>query len=268
MPNDNPGFERSITETYHRHLVPLIFDDYARDLAGRMHVPEGGRVLEIACGTGALTRHLRTRLPAGASLVATDLSPAMLDAARENLGDPQDITFRVADGTALPFADGSFDTVVCQFGVMFYPDKGAGYREALRVLKPGGTFLFNVWDSHAANRFAGRVHETVVAMFPDDPPAFLAAPFSYHDIGAISNTLEQAGFSSIRVDVLPRESRAASARDVAVAMVEGSPLASQFDSASARRAALDEVAAALRATFGDGPVSAPMQSIAFAASRT
>ena len=267
MPNDTPAFDRSIADAYHRRLVPLIFDDYARDLARRIDVPEGGRVLEIACGTGALTRHLRTCLPAGTSLVSTDLNPGMLEAARANLGDPDDIEFRAVDGTALPFESGSFDAVVCQFGVMFYPDKGAGYREAVRVLKPGGTFLFNVWDSHETNRFAGRVHETVVAMFPENPPAFLHAPFSYHDIGEISDTLREAGFSEVRATVLPGESRADSARDVAIALVEGSPLASQFEDATARKEALETVHAALRETFGSGPVSAPMQSIAFAAAR-
>ncbi len=260
-------FAGSIAENYHRYLVPLIFEEYARDLALRTRVPRHGAVLEIACGTGVLTRHLRDTLPETARLVATDVNPAMVDAARTNVESHRTIEYRPADGTALPFADGSFDVVFCQFGVMFYPDKGLGYREAARVLKPGGTFVFNVWDSLERNPLCGIVHDTVVRTFPEDPPNFLALPFGYHDIDEIRSELQSAGFSDVTLSVLPRESRAPSARDVATALLAGSPLATQLAELGRDRQAFEAVEAALVENYGSDDVAAPMQSIAIVARR-
>ena len=265
MSESSALFGGSIAENYHRYLVPLIFDHYARDLVGRTKIPADGAVLEIACGTGALTRHLHDAMPETARLVATDVNPDMVDAARTNVGEAEPVEFQSADGTALPFDDDSFDTVVCQFGVMFYPDIGAGYREAARVLKPGGSFAFNTWDTHAHNELCGFVHKQVVRMFPEDPPGFLALPFAYNDISAIKAELQGAGFSDVHLSVLRRESRASSARDVAMGFVAGSPLAAQLAEKGVERETLETVESALVDAYGDGPVSAPMQSIAIVA---
>jgi len=258
-------FAGSIARNYHKYLVPLIFDDYARDLVGRTRIPADGAVLEIACGTGALTRHLHEKMNNGSRLVATDVSPDMVDAARSNLGEPAPVEFRPADGTALPFDDGSFDAVVCQFGVMFYPDRILGYREAARVLKPGGSFSFNTWDSHAHNALCGFVHRKVVEMFPDDPPAFLEIPFAYNDLSVIKAELQEAGFADVHFSVLRRESRAPSAREVALGFVAGSPLAAQLAEMGVEKETLEAVEAALIDEYGDGPVAGPMQSIAVVA---
>jgi ubiquinone/menaquinone biosynthesis C-methylase UbiE len=265
MSEANALFGGSIAENYHRYLVPLIFEDYARDLARRTRIPADGAVLEIACGTGALTRHLQDAMPETARLVATDVNPDMVDAAKANLGGPEPVAFQPADGTALPFEDDSFDAVVCQFGVMFYPDTGLGYREAARVLKAGGSFAFNTWDTHAHNELCGFVHEQVVRMFPEDPPAFLATPFAYNDISAIKAELQDAGFSDVHLSVLRRESRAPSARAVALGFVAGSPLAAQLAERGVERETLEAVESALVDVYGDGPVAAPMQSIAIVA---
>lgn len=258
-------FSGSIAENYHRYLAPLIFDDYAQDLASRVDISTARDVLEIACGTGVLTHHLRKKLAPGARLTATDINPAMVAAARENVDANGTIRYRDADGTQLPFESDSFDVVACQFGVMFYPDKGAGFREAARVLRPGGSFVFNVWDTLSRNRFAETVHYKVVEMFPDEPPAFLAAPFGYNDLVDIKNTLHLSGFKNIALSILPRESKAPSARDVALAFVQGSPLAGELDSLGVADSAFAEVEGALIDAFGAGEVRAPMQSIAITA---
>ena len=163
-------------------------------------------MLETACGTGAVTRHLRARLPQDVRLTITDLAPAMVERAREVVGEPAGIEYRQADATALPFADGAFDAVICQFGVMFFADKAQGMREAARVLKPGGRFVFNVWDRLERNVLSQAVHEAVAQVFPHDPPRFLEVPFSWHDLSRIVRDLQAAGFGRIDVTVQPRAS--------------------------------------------------------------
>ena len=145
-------FAGSIPEIYDRFLVPLIFEPYAVDLAGRVAALAPNDVLETAAGTGVLTRALSQQLPASTHIVATDLNQPMLDQAakRQQAGT---VEWKQADALALPFADRSFDVVACQFGVMFFPDKVKGYKEARRVLRPDGRFLFNVWDRISENEF-------------------------------------------------------------------------------------------------------------------
>jgi SAM-dependent methyltransferase len=262
-----PNFGGSIPENYERYLVPLLFADYAADLASRLEVPASGAVLETACGTGAVTRHLRARLPEGVRLTITDLAPAMIERAREVVGERAGIEYRQADATALPFADRAFDAVICQFGVMFFADQAQGMREAARVLKPGGRFVLNVWDRLERNVLSQAVHEAVAQVFPHNPPRFLEVPFSWHDLSRIVRDLQAAGFGRIDVSVQPRASTAPDARHVALGLVAGSPLANQViergwpgleDAAAA-------VAASLSRRFGSGPISAPMQAFQIAA---
>lgn len=261
-------FAGSIAHNYHRYFVPLIFDDYARDLAGGLKMALGApRVLELACGTGALTRHLRRTMAGKGTLVATDLSPDMVETARANLNGEGAHDYRTADGTDLPFEDDSFDLVFCQFGVMFYADKSRGYAEAARVLRPGGAFRFNVWDSLRHNRLCGLAHETMVAMFPDDPPTFMETPFGYADIDTIVSDLQRAGFRRVDVAVRPRESRAPSAAEVVRGVILGSPLGSQLSGMGVLEEACDGFERALTAEFGTGEIRAPMQAIEFSARR-
>src|SRR5438105_936996 len=166
-------FAGSIPEIYDRYLGPALFDPYAEDLARRLADLSSGALLETAAGTGRVTRALARVLPDAGSIVATDLNQAMLDFAAAQPGAAR-ISWQQADAAALPFEDARFDAVVCQFGVMFFPDKPGGYREAARVLKPGGRFLFNIWDRIEANIFAQVTTEALIAIFPDDPPLFLA----------------------------------------------------------------------------------------------
>src|SRR6266404_4632332 len=130
-------FAGSIPKLYESYLVPLIFEPYAADIAGRLASRSPGRVLEIAAGTGVVTRALVSTLPDRTAIVATDLNQTMLDQAAVT-GTRRPVEWRQADAMQLPFTDGAFDAVVCQFGVMFFPDKPKAFAEARRVLKPGG----------------------------------------------------------------------------------------------------------------------------------
>jgi ubiquinone/menaquinone biosynthesis C-methylase UbiE len=256
-------FTGSIPEHYDRHLGPVIFDPYAEDLVRRVPLRDGIEVLETACGTGRVTRRLLERLPRRGRLVATDLNEAMLEYAQRKLpGDPR-IEWRAADATALPFADASFDAVVCQFGVMFYPDKDAGAREARRVLRPGGTYLLNVWDDFAHNAFGRVAHQTIAGFFPTDPPAFYLTPFGYSDPAAIRDSLERAGFREVAIEHVDREAKSVSARELAIGAVRGNPVSTMIEERGT--VSLDQVIEAVSQAFaregGEAPFRSPIRAL-------
>ncbi len=255
-------FAGSIPEIYDRYLVPLIFEAYAADLAGRVAREAPQRVLETAAGSGVVTRALAPQLDAAATYTVTDLNQPMLDRARATLAEDGRIAWQQADALALPFEDASFDVVCCQFGVMFFPDRVAGYREALRVLRPGGCFLFNSWDSIEHNVFARIVTAAAGEVFPDDPPLFLArTPHGYHDVERIRADLAAAGFSEVEIETRTEVSRAPAARDPAVAYCQGTPLRNEIEQRDAARleAVTERAAAAIAAVHGAGPVSGKIQ---------
>src|SRR5271169_5492662 len=180
-PDTDKGFSGSIPKLYEAYLVPLIFEPYAADMASRVAARSPTRVLEIAAGTGVVTRQMASALPASAAIVATDLNQPMLDLA-STVTIERPVEWRQADALQLPFEDGTFDAVVCQFGVMFFPDKRKAFSEARRVLRPGGAFIFNVWDRIEENEFAHTVTTALESVFPGDPPRFMArTPHGYND---------------------------------------------------------------------------------------
>lgn len=261
-------FAGSIPSLYENYLGPLIFKPYADDVADRLSGLRSGVVLETAAGTGIVTRELVRSLPTGVSVVATDLNQPMLDHAAERIS-PSRVTWRKADAQALPFPDGTFDAVICQFGVMFFPDKQKAYREARRVLKPDGRFIFNVWDKLEHNEFADLVTTAVSEVFPRDPPLFLArTPHGYHDKEAITTTLRGSGFETITSETLTRRSLAPSCRDPAIGFCQGTPLRSEIEARGANRLAeATEAAANLISTrFGSGPVDGMIQAHVITAS--
>ncbi|MBS0388950.1 MAG: methyltransferase domain-containing protein [Proteobacteria bacterium] len=258
-------FRGNIAAIYERLLVPLLFEPYAADLASRATRFAPRRLLETAAGTGAVTARLAAALDAGARITATDLNEPMLEVARAQHADPR-ISWRQADAQALPFSDAGFDAVVCQFGAMFFPDKLRAYREARRVLAPGGHFHFNVWNDIADNEFAQEVTAALAPLFPSAPPRFLArTPHGYHDAAAIRTTLAAAGFAQCTVDVVEHISRAASARDVAVAYCQGTPVRNEIEQQDGARLEEATQAAehALRSRFGSGTIEGRISALVF-----
>jgi len=256
-------FAGSIPENYDRYMVPLIFEAYAADMARRAAALSPSAVLETAAGSGVVTRALAERLPPGVSYVATDLNQPMVDYAASRQPRDGRIEWRQADALALPFADAAFDLVCCQFGAMFFPDRIAGYREARRVLKPGGHFLFNVWDRIEENVFANDVTNALAEVFPKDPPRFLArTPHGYHDTALIRRELGAAGFSTVAIETRAEQSRAASPRIPAVAYCQGTVLRNEIEAREAGKlqSATDYVASALAKRHGHSEVAGKIQA--------
>ncbi len=228
-PKGDNRFAGAVPKLYERYLVPLIFRPYAADLVSRLPGGALSRVLEIAAGTGVLTRELARVLPENVEIVATDLNEAMIEHA-ESLGTARAVEWRQADAAALPFPDESFDAVLCQFGVMFFPDKAKAFAEARRVLRPGGVFLFSTWDRIAENEFVDTVTTSLEALFPDDPPRFHARiPHGYHDRAAIERDVLAAGFNPPEITTVKKESHGRSAREVGIAYCQGTPLRTEIE---------------------------------------
>jgi SAM-dependent methyltransferase len=263
MSNSDRLFAGSIPKLYDEYLVPLIFEPYAADLLNRLRMRVNGRILEIAAGTGVLTRALASGLAESVSIVATDLNQSMLDRASA-IGTRRPVEWLQADAMELPFPNGAFDAVVCQFGVMFFPDKSKAFSEARRVLKPGGRFLFNVWDRIAENEFADTVTAALESMFPMDPPRFLArTPHGYHDRAAIERDLANGGFRKLaQIATVAARSRAQSPRVPAIAYCQATPLRTEIESRDASRLgeATDVAARAIADRFGSQAVDGKIQA--------
>jgi len=259
MTTGDKEFTGSIPEFYDTYLVPLIFDRYADDLAERAAALSPSAVLETAAGSGVVPRALAPRLGPEARYVVTDLNQPMLDHAASKQGTDDRLDWHQADALDLPFDDGTFDAVLCQFGVMFFPDQIQGYSEARRVLRPGGHYIFNVWDQISQNEFADIVTNTAAEIFADDPPSFLPrTPHGYHDVSAIKADLNAAGFSEISVETIEEVSRAPSSRHPAVAYCQGTPLRNEIEARDAAmlNSVTDAAAQAIAARYGEGQVAA------------
>ena len=261
-------YSGSIPALYDRHRGPVFFEPFARDLADCLADLRAGNLLEIAAGTGIVTRVLARVLPETVSIMASDISQEMLDFAAAQPGLVR-VSWRQADALALPFDDAAFDAVLCQFGVMFFPDRVAGYREARRVMKPGGRFVFNVWDRIENNDFCWIVSEAMSRLFPHKPPDLLArVPYGYFNTTLIRNELIQAGFDKIAIETLDRRSAAPSARDLAIGFCQGSPLRREIEERDPNRLgeATDAATKALLSRFGDGPIAGKMRAHVITAS--
>jgi len=262
-PATDKVFSGSIAELYEKYLVPLIFEPYATDLANRLVSRSPASVLEIAAGTGVVTRALASALPESTSIVATDLNQPMLDQASK-VGTKRPVQWRQADAMQLPFPDAAFDAVACQFGVMFFPDKAKAFSEARRVLKPGGVLIFNAWDRIEENEFADVVTTALASVFPQDPPRFMArTPHGYNDRAAIERDLRSGGFAaSPKIDTVAKRSKAKSPRDPAIAYCQGTPLRSEIEERDPSRLeeATDLAEKAIARRFGSGAVDGKIQA--------
>lgn len=261
MTNTDTAFTGSIPEIYDRRLGPLLFGPYAQDLARRLAGFDGD-LLEVAAGTGVVTAELARTLP-DARITATDLNPAMLEVARRKAGVEQ-VSWRPADAQSLPFETGAFDAVVCQFGVMFFPDKAQALSEARRALRPGGRLLFNVWDRLEENEAPLVVTQAVAAAFPQDPPSFVRRiPHGWYDIDVIRRTLAAAGFEEVAVETVSLRGQAASAEDPAIGLCQGTPMRSEIEARDAGKleAVTEAATAAITARFGAGPIDTKLQAL-------
>lgn len=262
-PDADKVFTGSIPQLYERYLVPLIFEPYAADIASRVALRQPSCVLEVAAGTGVVTRQLANTLPPTVSILATDLNQPMLDQAAA-AGTTRPVEWQQADAMQLPYPDEAFDVVVCQFGVMFFPDKQNAFAEARRVLRPGGCFIFNVWDRIEQNEFAETVTQALESPFFDNPPRFLArVPHGYHDLSTIAHDLTGGGFDRLpEFTALAARSRADSPRIPAVAYCQGTPLRSEIEvRGPSRLIEVTEIAAAaIACQFGSGAVDGKIQA--------
>ena len=263
MKDKHAQFSGSIPAAYDRYLGRVLFQPYAEDLAARLDVAKEGSVLELACGTGILTRVLRTQLPPSVKLTATDLNEPMFRYAAVKFGDEEAVHWLQADACSLPFGDRIFDAVVCQFGIMFVPNKALAAREAHRVLKPGGSFLFNVWDALEHNALAQLTHQTIGRHFDKDSPRFYEVPFGYHDQDEIERVLTEASFREIKIDIVSKVAAASRAEDVATGLVHGNPVAVEIAERdpSLLPVITKAVTQAITDRFGETNISVPMRAI-------
>ncbi|MEY2398792.1 MAG: hypothetical protein QOJ00_1966 [Actinomycetota bacterium] len=264
MDDANRVWADSMPDVYERLLVPAVFEPFAVDISRRA-VSHGARTtLELAAGTGVVTRLLiASGVP---NVTATDFNAAMVDAGGRAAPGAQ---WRQADATNLPFDDASFELVLCQFGVMFFPDKLAAFAEAARVLTPGGAFIFNVWDTVETHEFAAALRDGLRHAYPDDPPTFIESiPHGYADPAAIENTLVAAGFTSVAADRVVLDGEAASADDVARGFCGGTPVRSEIDARDGDvERAITAVTDVIVERLGAGRVSGSMAAFVFDARR-
>ncbi|MGE5616663.1 MAG: class I SAM-dependent methyltransferase [Bacillota bacterium] len=254
MTETKASFTGSIPEFYDRYLGSAWFDAYAKDIAARLPAKPPGDVLEVACGTGIVTQRLRQRLDPSVRLVASDLSPAMLGFARAKLAGTPGIDFRQADVQQLPFADAEFGAVVCNFGMMFFPDRAKALAEMRRVLREGGLLRFNVWDRIEANPHALALAELSDALFPDDPEMRQRFAFDMCDFDGLRALLSQAGFEAERIELKRVAFELPQARDLATGLARGTPRSLMYVE---RGMALEDVVAKLEAKLAASGGAAP-----------
>lgn len=269
MEQSDTEFTGSIPGNYDRILGPMLFEPYAGDMAARVAMLSPQAVLETAAGTGIVTLRLASTLPVGTRIVATDLNQAMIDTAAAK-PTQRPITWQACDATRLHFADGSFDCVVCQFGVMFFPSQLTGYQEAFRVLKPGGHYLFSVWDRIEANPIAEAMSDALADRFPANPPMFLRrTPYGHSDVDLTRRQLAEAGFAHVEAEVVTFANTCPSPEDAANGQCHGSPVRGEIEARdpTGLSAAATAMTAFLAKRFRAGRIDSTMQAIIFTARR-
>jgi len=224
------AFTGSIPENYDKYLGPLLFNFPSKDFADRVRkvVGDKGEVLEVAAGTGISTEFLRNALPKDVSILATDISEDMLKFAKAKRGNLPSVSYEVADALKLPFEDNRFDVVACQFGVMFFPDKKKGLQEMLRVCKPGGTVIFNVWDTLEHNPVIKLAGDIAASFFEADPPKFLQIPFGYNNIEEIIGLMQSVGLEKVSSEVVSATIDGNTSESIARGVITANPMVTEI----------------------------------------
>lgn len=256
------AFSGNIPVNYDSYLGPMFFEPFAINMATRIGKLSPVSVLETAAGTGRLTKFLPGATQPGAKILATDVNPAMSDFGKKAPMN-QNVEWMTADAVTLPFEDERFDLVTSQFGVMFFSDRVKAYREARRVLHPGGTFIFNSWDELGNNPMAGLAQETLEHFFPVDTPAFYAVPFSYFDEATIRKDLLEAGFTNIEIEKVSLMGYSQTAAHAAKGLIEGTPTITAIEERDGDK--LPEIMAHLEekieSRFGRENLQVPLQAL-------
>ena len=254
------AFAGTIPANYERYLGPFLFEPYALDLVSRLQDKKYDNILEIACGTGRVTAHLVKSVKHD-TLIATDLNPDMISVAKEIVKD-KNVRWMPADAMELPFENESFDLVVMQFGIMFFPDKEKGLREAYRVLKEGGKLIFTTWNKAETNEAMHEGRVIIESYFGDNPPIFYNVPFSMHDERELGTLPRRAGFKDIKVVLVKKEGISPSAADLAKGMVEGNPvyLAINERDPSLINTIENHIQKVIAGKFGDKPTKSRLQA--------
>ena len=255
-------FTGSVPNHYDQYLGPMFFEEYAIEVSSRFDPSSVRLVLELCCGTGRVTNHLRQALPAAAKLVASDISPDMLAVARKKLSS-FNIDWQIIDFNQIPFNDDSVDVVVCCFGYMFAENKVKAFAEAQRVLRTGGTLILSTWDKLEYNEASQVFRTTVKKYFGDSLPETYKIPFSMHDPDAIKEQLHRAGFSKVTTEVVKKNAVCGSAKVAAFGLVHGGSI---YDEIMKRNPAwLDEITSIVENELGEkygvAPMVAPMRAI-------
>jgi len=264
-----PTFVDEIPFHYERYLAPLVFQYYAADLAQRIMVPAKGKLLETAAGTGLATRLLRYRIPADAQFFVTDISSDMLETASQHIESNGTTSFQTANAMALPFTDNTFDAVCCQFSMMFFDDKLKAMQETWRVLKPGGTFTFNTWDSIEQNEFANAVDNAVTQCLPIGTPSLYKVPYGCFDTEELKTLLMDAGFKTVHSEKISGISVANQAKQVAKGFILGTPARIFIEKYAPGTLSnvMNQTEKAIIQQFGSHSINAKMQAIVFQAQK-
>ena len=265
MSTNSSSFVGDIPSHYDTGLGPNIFVDYADRLVGLCRDRKVRNALELAAGTGIVSRKLRNALPPEADLVVTDLNPPMLDIAKGKFLQGENLEFLVANAMDIPFDDNEFDLMVCQFGVMFFPDKPASYKEAARVLRPGGRYVFNVWSAMSENPFSEMAHGVGEKFFPDDPPGFYHVPFHYGDPELVRSDLVAGGWSDVEHETIQLNKTIEDPDAFATALVFGNPLIDEIRERGgvSPEDVVSEMLSGLHATFGPNDMTMPLSATTF-----
>lgn len=270
-PQSHARFDGSIPELYDSCLGPVLFRFAAVDLAKRLaqELKSGSNVLEIASGTGIATEQLWRILPPDVRITASDLNQAMLDLARDKRGRMTGVDYLQADVSELPFDNEQFDAVACQFGIMFFPDKPRAVSEMARVLKPGGTLIFNVWDSLSENPAVKLTHDTISSFVSGAPPTFLETPFGYHHCRTIKDLLLGANLADVQISVVPEVVQGADPYSLARGLVCGNPGVVEIRERASKEPEeiVQFVGDVLTEAFGANPSRIPFQEIVFSAKK-
>jgi ubiquinone/menaquinone biosynthesis C-methylase UbiE len=257
MAENSIQFTAGIAEIYEKYLAPVFFISTSKDLV--THIPGSpAKILELATGTGQVTRILVERYP-DAKIFATDLNPGMLGVAKR-IVTSENISWDIVNAEEIPYSSDEFDALICQFGIMFFPDKQKALGEAYRVLKPGGTITFNTWDKLESNHICKLADDAVKSVFKVDPPQFYHVPFSMYDTDEMTKMMQSAGFKNIKIENRKIEGFSDSAENAVLAFTEGNPIAEQIKERDESKLPVLKAAMldAFKKEYGNGSFNIPL----------